>query len=54
MRLKKSKYNALEVNLKKCDVFLAIVGKGNERSGRVYVPPEWIDKKVYVVLKDGK
>jgi putative transposon-encoded protein len=52
MPLKNTRYNALRINLKKCDVFLAVVGRGNVRSGRVTVPPEWVDKKVYVVLKD--
>lgn len=54
MPLKNTKYNALELYLKKCEVFVGVVGRGNERSGRVTVPPEWINKKVYVVLKDGE
>ena len=53
MPLKKTKFNALRINLKKCEVFLGVVKKNNDRSNRVYVPPEWQDgRKVYVVLKD--
>lgn len=32
------------------DNIIKDVGKGNERAGNIYVPKEWIGKKVMIVL----
>lgn len=58
------KYRSLKLTLNNCFISERVVkgvgknklanGKKKVTSGRIYVSPDWINKTVIVVLKDGK
>ena len=51
MPLKKTKYKGLVLDWRRCEVWEGVVGNAND-CGRVYVPVGWINKKIFVVLKN--
>ena len=53
MPIKKTKWKNLTLNLRRTDIWEGVVGNAND-CGRIYVPASWIDKKVFVVVKDGR